>query len=149
MRRALALARQAGARGEVPVGAVVVVAGRVASAAGNRSIAACDPTAHAELRALRAAARRVGNHRLLGATVVTTLEPCVMCMGAMIHARVGRLVFGARDPKGGGAVSCFSLADDRRLNHRVAVVEGVAADESAALLRAFFAARRARGSRDR
>jgi tRNA(adenine34) deaminase len=149
MGRALALARRAGARGEVPVGAVVVMAGRVVGAAGNRSVSGCDPTAHAELRALRAAARRVGNHRLLGATLVTTLEPCVMCMGAMIHARVERLVFGARDPKGGAAVSCFALASDRHLNHRFAVVEGVAAEESTALLRAFFAARRARAARDR
>ena len=142
MRLALAEARRAAARNEVPVGAVVAVAGGILGRAGNDSIRPHDPTGHAEIRALRRAARRVGSYRLTDATVVVTLEPCTMCMGALVHARVARLVFGAIDPKAGAAVSLYRLAEDRRLNHRFPVVGGVLADESAALLRAFFAARR-------
>jgi tRNA(adenine34) deaminase len=144
MRVALAEARRAGARGEIPVGAVVAVAGRIVGRAGNDSIRPRDPTGHAEIRALRRAARRVGSYRLTEATVVVTLEPCVMCMGALVHARVARLVFGAEDPKAGGAVSLYRLAEDRRLNHRFPVVGGLLAEESGAMLRAFFAARRRR-----
>lgn len=144
MRAALAAARRAGARGEVPVGAVVALDGRIVASAGNRSIRGHDPTGHAEIRALRRAARRIGAYRLERATVVATLEPCVMCMGAMVHARVGRLVFGALDPKTGAAISLYRIGDDRRLNHRFTVEGGVAAEECGALLRSFFRARRAR-----
>jgi tRNA(adenine34) deaminase len=146
MRAALGEARRAGARGEVPVGAVVVVDDRVVAQAGNDSIGACDPAGHAEIRALRKAARRGGSYRLVGATLVVTLEPCAMCMGAMVHARIARLVFGAEDPKAGAAVSLYRLAEDRRLNHRFAVVGGIEAEAGAALLRDFF--RRRRKSRE-
>jgi tRNA(adenine34) deaminase len=142
MRVALAQARRAGARGEVPVGAVVAVDGRIVGRAGNDSIRRHDPTAHAEILALRRAARRIGSYRLGGATLVVTLEPCVMCMGALVHARIARLVFGAEDPKAGAAVSLYRIAEDRRLNHRFPVEGGLLAAESSAMLRAFFAARR-------
>src|SRR5262249_513595 len=135
-------ARRAGARGEVPVGAVVVVGGRIVGRAGNASIRPPDPTGHAEIRALRRAARRVGAYRLTDATVVVTLEPCLMCIGALVQAGVRRLVFGAYDPKGGAAVSLYRVGEDARLNHRFATVGGVDADECGALLRAFFVARR-------
>lgn len=147
MRVALAEARRAGARGEIPVGAVVAVDGRVVARAGNASIAPPDPSGHAEMRALRRAARRLGTYRLTGATLVVTLEPCLMCMGAMVHARVARLVFGAADPKAGAATSLYRVAEDRRLNHRFPVEGGVAAAECGALLRAFFASRRTRAPR--
>ena len=142
MRLALEQAFQAGERGEVPVGAVVVVGGEAIASAGNRTIADCDPTAHAEMIALRAAAKQIGNHRLGSVTLYVTIEPCAMCAGAMIQARVARLVYGADDPKGGAVTSCFSVLDHPRLNHRVQVTPGVLASESAALLREFFAARR-------
>lgn len=142
MRVALAQARRAGARGEVPVGAVVALDGRIVGRAGNDSIRRHDPTAHAEILALRRAARRIGSYRLGGATLVVTLEPCVMCMGALVHARIARLVFGAEDPKAGAAVSLYRIAEDRRLNHRFPVEGGLLAAESSAMLRAFFAARR-------
>lgn len=146
MRAALEQARRAGARGEIPVGAVVVVDGRIVARAGNDSVRRHDPTGHAEVRALRAAARSLGAYRLTGATLVVTLEPCLMCMGAMVHARVRRLVFGALDPKTGAAVSLYRVGDDRRLNHRFDAVGGVLADESSGLLREFFRARRGRTS---
>jgi tRNA(adenine34) deaminase len=142
MRAALAVAREAGERGEVPVGALVVIDGRIVSRAGNRTITDCDPTGHAEIIVLREAAREVGNYRLLGATLYVTIEPCAMCAGAMIQARIARLVYGADDTKGGAVRSCFSILEHERLNHRVEVTAGVLAEESAGLLKAFFAARR-------
>jgi len=142
MRRALELARQGQAEGEVPVGAVVVLDDRVIGEGWNRPIAARDPTAHAEIQALRAAAQAVGNYRLAGAQLYVTLEPCAMCVGAMFHSRIARVVFGARDPKTGSAGSVIDLFSETRLNHHATVVEGVLAEESGALLSAFFAARR-------
>jgi len=142
MRRALELAARAEAEGEVPVGAVLVRDGEVIGEGWNRPIGASDPTAHAELEALRAAARRLGNYRLSGTTLYVTLEPCAMCAGAIIHARVERVVFGASDPKGGAAGSVFALLGTDRLNHRVAVAGGVLAEASAAHLRVFFQRRR-------
>ncbi|HEX5424537.1 MAG TPA: tRNA adenosine(34) deaminase TadA [Candidatus Acidoferrales bacterium] len=142
MHSAIEEARHAAERGEVPVGAVVVVGGEIVARGRNRTIADCDPTAHAEIVALREAARRLGNHRLLGATMYVTIEPCAMCAGALIQARIARVVYGADDPKAGAVRSCFSLLDDAQLNHRVAVTAGVMKDETASLLREFFAARR-------
>jgi len=142
MRQALAAATRAGQRGEVPVGAVVVRGGQRLARAGNGSIAAHDPSGHAEIRALRAAARRVGNYRLPGATLYVTVEPCVMCMGAAIQARIARLVYGCHDPKAGAAGSLYDLADDRRLNHAIVVQAGVEADLARTLLQDFFRARR-------
>ena len=142
MAHALDAARAAGERGEVPVGAVVISEGRLVAAAGNASITECDPTGHAEVRALRAAATALGNHRLGGAALYTTVEPCAMCMGAAIQARIGLLVYGCADPKAGAAGSVMDLAWHERLNHRFAVRSGVAAEEAAALLRAFFVSRR-------
>jgi tRNA(adenine34) deaminase len=143
MAMALRLAVTAGRRGEVPVGAVVVRDGRVVGRAGNASIATSDPAGHAEVRALRAAARRAGNHRLPGATLYVTLEPCAMCMGAAVQARIARLVYGCPDPKGGAAGSLYDLARDGRLNHRMAVTAGVGAPAARDLLQGFFRARRA------
>ncbi|HTV59077.1 MAG TPA: tRNA adenosine(34) deaminase TadA [Verrucomicrobiae bacterium] len=142
MRVAIAEAREAAERGEVPVGAVVVIDGSVIARGGNRTITHCDPTAHAEIVALRQAAQRAGNFRLTGATMYATIEPCVMCAGALIQARISRLVFGADDPKGGAVRTSFSLLDHSGLNHRVQVTAGVLAEESAELLKGFFAARR-------
>jgi len=142
MSRALELARRAESEGEVPVGAVLVLNDECIGEGWNRPIGASDPTAHAEIQALRAAALAKGNYRLPGATLYVTLEPCVMCAGAMVHARVAKLVFGARDPRAGAAGSVFSLLDSDRLNHRVQIVEGVGADESSSLLQSFFQARR-------
>ncbi len=142
MRAALDEARAAAARGEVPVGAVVALEGRIVARAGNRTIGDCDPTGHAEIIALRDAAQIIGNYRLAGAAIYVTIEPCAMCAGAMIQARVGRLVYGADDPKAGAVHSCFSILDSPRLNHRVEVTAGVLAAEAVALLQEFFAARR-------
>ena len=142
MEAALAEARAAAGRGEVPVGAVVVAEGRVVARAGNRTIADCDPTAHAEIIALREAAKAVGNYRLLGASLYVTIEPCAMCAGAMIQARIARLIYGADDAKAGAIRSCFSVLDHPQLNHCVEVTSGVRADEAAAVLKDFFAARR-------
>jgi tRNA(adenine34) deaminase len=142
MQAAIEEARGADERGEVPVGAVVVMDGQIVARAGNRTITDCDPTAHAEIVALRDAAARHGNYRLLGATIYVTIEPCAMCAGAMIQARVARLVYGADDPKAGAVRSCFSMLDHAQLNHRVEVTGGVMKDEAAGLLRNFFAARR-------
>jgi tRNA(adenine34) deaminase len=142
MYEALRLAREAGASGEVPVGAVVVLNGALIGSGANGPIAANDPTAHAEIVALRMAAQRVGNYRLEGATLYCTLEPCVMCAGALVHARVARVVFGARDLRFGGVRSKFRLADSEILNHRAEVTEGVMGAECAALLQEFFEGRR-------
>jgi tRNA(adenine34) deaminase len=142
MRMALEEARSAAERGEVPVGAVVVVEDRVVARAANRAIADCDPTAHAEIAALRAAAKALNNYRLLGATLYVTLEPCSMCAGAMVHARIARLVYGCDDPKGGAVRTFFGILDSQKLNHRVEVTAGVLAGECAAELQAFFTARR-------
>lgn len=142
MQAALEAARAADEMGEVPVGAVVVIEDAIVARAGNRTIVDCDPTAHAEMVALRGAAQKVGNYRLLGATLYVTIEPCAMCAGAMIQARIARLVYGAEDAKGGAVRSCFNVLDSAQLNHRVEVTAGVMAEEAAALLRDFFAARR-------
>jgi tRNA(adenine34) deaminase len=142
MQVALEKAREAEAAGEVPVGAVVVVDGEVIARGRNRTISDCDPTAHAEIVALRAAARAAGNYRLAGSTLYVTIEPCAMCAGAIVQARPARLVYGADDPKGGAVRSCFAILNDSRLNHRMEITAGVLAEECAGLLRAFFAGRR-------
>lgn len=142
LREALTLAREAEAAGEVPVGAVVVLDSEVIGRGRNSPIARNDPTAHAEILALREAAERVGNYRLAGATLYATLEPCVMCAGALVNARVARLVFGARDLRFGGVRSKFRLADAEVLNHRVEIVEGVLGADCAELLERFFRDRR-------
>lgn len=142
MRRALALAREAEAAGEVPVGAVVVKDGGIVAEARNSPIAGHDPTGHAEILALRAAAKKLGNYRIPGTTLYVTLEPCPMCAGAMVHARVERLVFAAGDPRTGAAGTVFDLADSPLLNHRMEVNGGVLAEESGTLLRSFFRERR-------
>ena len=142
MREALALARQGEAAGEVPVGAVVVIGGEIAGRGWNAPIARHDPTAHAEILALREAAARIGNYRLEHATLYCTLEPCVMCAGALVAARIRRLVFGARDLRFGGVRSKFRIADSELLNHMVEVTEGVLAVECVELLQRFFAERR-------
>ena len=139
---ALGEGNAAGARGEVPIGAVVVHAGRLLAQAGNASIAEHDPSGHAEIRALRLAAGAARSYRLPGATLYVTVEPCVMCMGAALHARVARLVYGCTDPKGGAAGTLFDLAGDRRLNHRISVTAGVAERDCRDLVREFFRARR-------
>ena len=146
MRDALALAREAGDRGEVPVGAVAVLEDRIVGRGQNAREASHDPTAHAELLAIQDAARTLGRWRLTGVTVYVTLEPCAMCAGAMVLARIDRLVYGASDPKAGAAGSLMDLTADPRLNHRFPVERGVLADESSDLLRAFFRARRANGN---
>ena len=138
MRQALALARQSAQADEVPVGALVVIDGEIAGTGSNAPIAHTDPTAHAEILAIRQAAARVGNYRLTGATLYCTLEPCVMCAGALVASRVQRLVFGARDLRFGGVRSKFQVADSPLLNHCVEVVEGVLAVECVELLREFF-----------
>jgi tRNA(adenine34) deaminase len=143
MDRALALAAQAAAAGEVPVGAVLVRDGEVLGEGANGPIGARDPTAHAEIQALREAARRVGNYRLPGSTLYVTLEPCSMCCGALVHARVAELVFAAREPRAGAVCSTLALLDDGSFNHRVAWREATEfRDASATLLREFFRARR-------
>lgn len=143
MAHALALADRAAAEGEVPVGAVLVRSGAVVGEGWNRPIAARDPTAHAEILALRAAAARLENYRLPGTTLYVTLEPCAMCSGALIHARVARVVYGARDPKGGAAGSVLAVLTTDRLNHHIEVADGVLAPECAARLQRFFVERRA------
>ena len=142
MAEALALAREAATRGEVPVGAVVVQDDRVIGRGGNAPIAGNDPTAHAEIAALRDAGAALGNYRLPGCALYVTLEPCAMCAGAIMHARIARLVYGARDPKTGACGSVVDLFAEPRLNHHTAVAAGVRADECGALLSGFFAARR-------
>jgi len=142
MQVALEEAAAAGANGEVPIGAALVLEGKIIARSGNRTIRDNDPTAHAEIVALREAARVVGNYRLTGAVLYVTLEPCIMCAGAMIQARIARVVYGADDPKGGAARSCFSVFSDPQLNHRVEYTPEVLAADSASLLQSFFSARR-------
>jgi tRNA(adenine34) deaminase len=142
MREALSLAREAEAAGEVPVGAVVVAGGSIIGRGTNSPIRRSDPTAHAEMIALRDAASHLGNYRLEGATLYVTLEPCPMCAGALVHARIARLVFGARDLRFGGVRSKFRIADSELLNHRVAITEGVLAADCVGLLQRFFDSRR-------
>ena len=142
MRTALELADQAAVAGEVPVGAVVVVRGQIVGNGANAPISTGDPTAHAEILALREAAKRLGTYRLTGATLYATMEPCAMCAGALVNARVDKLVFGTRDLRFGAVRSKFRLADSDLLNHQVEIVEGVLAEECLQRLRRFFAARR-------
>jgi tRNA(adenine34) deaminase len=142
MRMALEEAKKAGQEGEVPVGAVLVSSGQVIARGRNRPIALCDPTAHAEILTLREGAAKVGNYRLPGCTLYVTIEPCAMCAGALLQARVRRLVFGAEDPRAGGVRSLYSLLEDERLNHRVEVTSGVLLQECREVLRGFFRERR-------
>ena len=142
MQAALADAAEAAGDGEIPVGAVVVANGEIIAAGHNTSIAASDPSGHAEIVALRAAARRAGNHRLAGATLYVTLEPCIMCVGAIAQARVGRVVFGAYDAKAGALGSVEDLSDSPALNHRFEINGGLLADECGGLLSEFFAGKR-------
>jgi tRNA(adenine34) deaminase len=142
MRQALALARQAAVSGEVPIGAVLVMDGQIRGRGHNSPIATSDPTAHAEILALRQAAQDAGNYRLESGTLYVTLEPCVMCAGAMVHARIQRLVFGARDLRFGGVRSKFRLADSELLNHRIEITEGVLAGECLQLMKTFFEEKR-------
>lgn len=142
MQLALEEARAAASAGEVPVGAVLVREGKVIVRAGNRTIRDCDPTAHAEMVVLRKAARVLGNYRLTGTALYVTIEPCSMCAGAIIQARVPRVVYGCDDPKGGAVRSCFEVLSHPRLNHQVEVTPGVLTEECAAVIQAFFAERR-------
>jgi tRNA(adenine34) deaminase len=142
MRHALGLAQRAQEEGEVPVGAVVVLEEKVIGEGWNRPISASDPTAHAEVQAMRSAAHTLRNYRLLGSTLYVTLEPCAMCVGAMFHARIRRVVYGAADPKTGAAGSTVNLFEEKRLNHHALVQGGVLAAECGALLSGFFASRR-------
>lgn len=143
MEAAQAEARAGEAEGEVPVGAVVAVEGRIIARAHNRPVTLCDPTAHAEILALRAAGAALNTYRLPGATVYVTLEPCTMCIGAMVSARIARLVFGARDPKAGAAGSVYDIGRDGRLNHRIEIYSGLEEAECAEILSGFFSRRRA------
>jgi tRNA(adenine34) deaminase len=142
MERALEEARVCATAGEVPIGALLVREGQIIARSGNRTIRDCDPTAHAEMVVLREGSRKLGNYRLAGTTLYVTVEPCSMCAGGMIQARVPRLVYGCDDPKGGAVRSCFEMLNHPRLNHRVEVTAGILADECAAILQSFFAARR-------
>jgi tRNA(adenine34) deaminase len=142
MRMALDEARAAALAGEVPVGALLVRDSNLVARSGNRTIRDVDPTSHAEIVVLRQAGRQLGNYRLNASTVYVTIEPCSMCAGALIQARISRLVYGCDDPKGGAVRSCFQILSDRRLNHQVEVTFGVLADECASLIQSFFAARR-------
>jgi len=142
MGEALALARTAASRGEVPVGAIVVRNDAIVGRGGNSPISTSDPTGHAEITALRDAAATLGNYRLIDCALYATLEPCAMCAGAMLHARIARIVYGARDPKTGACGSVIDLFAERRLNHHATVIGGVRAEECGMLLSRFFAARR-------
>ena len=142
MEQALEEARVSAAAGEVPIGALLVYEGQIIARSGNRTIRDCDPTAHAEMVVLREGSRKLGNYRLAGTTLYVTVEPCSMCAGGMIQARVPRLVYGCDDPKGGAVRSCFEMLNHPRLNHRVEVTAGILANECAAILQSFFAARR-------
>lgn len=142
MRHALELAQRAASEGEVPVGAVVVHEGRVVGEGWNRPIGASDATSHAETEAIRAACKSLGNYRIPGASLYVTLEPCVMCSGAIMHARIGRVVFGASDPKTGACGSVVNLFGEPKLNHHATVEGGVLAEDSVAMLKSFFAGRR-------
>lgn len=142
MHAALAQAREAMARDEVPIGAVIAIDGELVAAAFNQPISTLDPTAHAEIGAIRAAARRAGNYRLTGATLCVTVEPCAMCVGAIVHARIGTLIYGAAEPKTGAVCSTMTLLDDPSWNHRVEVVGGVMEVEARTLLQEFFQRKR-------
>ncbi|HUE88107.1 MAG TPA: tRNA adenosine(34) deaminase TadA [Vicinamibacterales bacterium] len=142
MRLAIAEAARALARGEVPVGAIVVMEGRVVSSGFNQPISSRDPTAHAEIVAIRAAAAHAGNYRLTGATLYVTIEPCLMCVGAMIHARIGLVVYGAAEPRAGALESAVRAHETPGLNHRLAVIGGVLEDDCRAALQEFFKQRR-------
>jgi len=142
MHLAIVQAQAAALRGEVPVGALVVLEDRIVAAAGNRTVTDCDPTAHAEIVALREAARKAGNHRLIGASIYVTIEPCAMCAGALVQARIARLIYGADEPKGGAIRTCMQVLDAPALNHRIEVVSGVLSEEAVQLLQSFFSARR-------
>jgi tRNA(adenine34) deaminase len=144
MRAALDEARKAMAKDEVPIGAVIAIDGGIVAAAFNQPISTVDPTAHAEIRVIRTAAQAVGNYRLTGATLCVTVEPCAMCVGAMVHARIGTLIYGAPEPKTGAVLSTMKLVDDPSWNHRVTVVAGVMAEECRALLQDFFKEKRKR-----
>ncbi len=148
MNMALELARQGAEAGEVPVGALVVKDGEIIGRGYNAPISQHDPSGHAEIRAMRDAAQRIGNYRLVGCTLYVTLEPCAMCSGAIQHARIARLVFGATDPKTGACGSVVNLMAEPRLNHHTEVVQGVMAEACGSLLSAFFAARRAKSPRN-
>ncbi len=147
MKMALELARQGAEAGEVPVGALVVKDGEIIGRGFNAPITQHDPSGHAEIRAMRDAAQRIGNYRLVGCTLYVTLEPCAMCSGAIQHARIARLVFGASDPKTGACGSVVDLMAEPRLNHHTEVIRGVMAEDCGGLLSAFFAARRAKSPR--
>ncbi len=143
MNLALSEASKAGQKNEIPIGAVLIAENdELLSAAHNKTITLKDPTAHAEILALRSAAEKIGNYRLLNTTLYVTVEPCPMCMGALMHARVSRVVFGARDPKWGAAGSLYNLAEDRRFNHRLEIIEGVCKDECKTLMQNFFRSKR-------
>ena len=142
MQAALDEARHAADRGEIPIGAVIAVDGDIVGRGFNHPIEAADPTAHAEIVAIRDAARRIGNYRLTGATLCVTIEPCLMCVGAMVHARIGTLVYGAAEPKSGAIASTVRGGELPGLNHRLAIVEGVREAECRELVQAFFRARR-------
>ena len=142
MQEALAEARESAANGEVPIGAVLVHEGRILARAGNRTIRDCDPTAHAEIVVLREAARIIGNYRLTDTTLYVTIEPCSMCAGAMLQARVPRLVYGASEPRGGAVQSCFDVLSHPDINHRVQVTSGVLTSDCSEVIQSFFAVRR-------
>ena len=142
MRAALVEAGKAMEIDEVPIGAVVAIDGAIVAAAFNQPISTVDPTAHAEIRAIRAAAQAIGNYRLTGATLCVTVEPCAMCVGAMVHARIGTLIYGTPEPKTGAVISTLKLVDDPSWNHRVSVVSGVMAEDCRALLQDFFKEKR-------
>ena len=143
MELALIEAKKAGQMGEVPIGAILVDSdGAILSATHNRTISLADPTAHAEILALREAAAKINNYRLLNTTLYVTVEPCIMCMGAIVHARISKVVFGAGDPKWGAAGSLYHFAEDERLNHRVAITKGVCEQECRNLMQEFFRAKR-------
>ena len=142
MEHALRQAHEATAAGDVPIGAILVRDGEILARSGNRTITDCDPTAHAEMVVLRAASRALGNYRLANTTLYVTVEPCSMCAGAIIQARVPRLVYGCDDPKGGAVRSCFQILTHPRLNHQVEITAGLLAEQCAAVLQSFFAARR-------
>jgi tRNA(adenine34) deaminase len=142
MHLAIEQARASALRGEVPIGALIVLDDRILAAAGNRTITDCDPTAHAEIVALRQAAHAVNNYRLTGASLYVTVEPCAMCAGALVQARIARLVYGADEHKGGAIRTCMQVLEAPALNHRVSVTPGILAAESVALLQSFFAERR-------
>jgi len=142
MQAALTEARHAAAGGEVPIGAVLVCEGRILARAGNRTIRDCDPTAHAEIIVLREAARLLGNYRLADTTLYVTIEPCSMCAGAMLQARVAKLVYGATEPRGGAVHTCFQVLSHPDVNHRVQVTSGILAEDCATVIQKFFATRR-------